>query len=307
MDYALDYSAGRPRGAVVRAAGYVGALRYIGFNPADRPKCITTAEYTDLTANGVGVGLVYENVAGDALNGRAAGVVAAQRALHWAEVIGFPRNRPIYFACDTDVVTAAQFDAVLEYLRGAGSVLGGPARVGVYGEYDVMQRSADAGVAQWFWQTKAWSGGRVSGHAHLLQLVGAVRVDGIDCDRNEVHRPDWGQTGVQPEQEDNMPTADELWNTSRPFPPQITDIPHAEPAYGMDDWVIGTSIRASYAARDAAATLKAITAARAEIAALVALVKTPGGVTAEQMHQIALDAAREAVDGVTVTVHAEEN
>lgn len=307
MPYALDYSAGRPRGAAVRAAGYPGVLRYVGFDPALRPKCITTAEYTDLTAHGVGVGLVYENAAGDALAGRAAGVIAAQRARHWADLIGFPTDRPIYFACDTDVVTPPQFAAVLEYLRGAGSVLGGPALVGVYGEADVMERAAAAGVAGWFWQTKAWSHGIVSSHAHLLQLVGAVRVDGIDCDRNEIHRPDWGQTG-QPgpdHPEDDMPTADELWNTRRPWPPDVKDVPHVANAYDMADWTIGGNIAASRAADAAADTKAAVVKLAAQVAALTALVGQPGGLTAEQAHQIALDAAEQAVDGITITVHSE--
>lgn len=194
--YALDYSAGRPSGAAVRAAGYSGVLRYVGFDPAARPKCITRAEYESLIGAGVGVGLVYENVAGDALNGQPAGVAAGQRARHWADVIGFPRDRPLYFACDTDVVTAAQFAAVLDYLRGAATALGGVGLVGVYGENDVIERAAAAGVARWFWQTKAWSHGVVSPRAHLLQLVGTVFVAGVGCDRNEIHQSDWGQAGA---------------------------------------------------------------------------------------------------------------
>jgi len=301
--YALDYSAGRPRGATVRAAGYSGVLRYIGFDPVTRPKCITRAEYTDLIRHGVGVALVYENVAGDALSGRAAGVTAAQRARHWADVIGFPQDRPIYLACDTDVVSQAQFGAVLEYLRGAGSVLGGPARVGIYGEYDVMQRAAAAGVAKWFWQTKAWSRGKVSAHAHLLQLIGTVRVDGIDCDRNEIHRPDWGQTG-QPglnDPEDDMPSADELWNTRRPWPPHVKDVPHVATAYDMADWVVGSNIAASRALHLLHTQQTQLATLTAQVAALAALIKHPAGLDTDAARAIALDAARQAVDGITVT------
>lgn len=193
MDYALDYSAGHPAAATVLADGYVGVVRYIGFDPAQRPKCITAAEYADMDRGGVGVALVYENQAGDALGGRSAGHTAAGRARQWADRIGFPAGRPIYFACDTDVVTEAQFAAVLDYLRGAADVLGGPALVGVYGEYDVIERAAGAGVAAWFWQTMAWSGGRVSSRIHLRQIVGSVDVGGIVCDVNEIRQPDWGQ------------------------------------------------------------------------------------------------------------------
>lgn len=55
--------------------------------------------------------------------------------------------------------------------------------------------------------------------------------------------------------------------------------------------------------------LAALTTITAQLAALTAVVGGPptgsGGWTPEQAHQIALEAAREAVDGITVTVHGE--
>lgn len=207
MQYALDYSAGHPAAATVIADGYPGIIRYVGFDPALRPKCIGAAEYADMNRAGVGVALVYEDQAGDALAGRAAGRTAATRARQWADRIGFPAGRPLYLACDTDVVTEAQFVAVLDYLRGAGDVLG-PGLVGVYGEYDVVERAAQAGVAHWFWQTMAWSGGRVSPRNHLRQLVGTTYVGGVACDRNEIRQADWGQHNATTTREDDMAQAD---------------------------------------------------------------------------------------------------
>lgn len=195
MPYALDYSAGRPAAGQVLAAGYAGVIRYIGF-PTNR-KCITAAEYADMTGAGVGVSLVYEQTAGDALLGREAGRTAGRRALAHATDIGYPTaTRPIYYACDTDVVTDAQFAAVLDYLRGAADIHGSPALVGVYGEYDVVERAAQAGVCAWYWQTRAWSGGRLNGRAHLRQEIGTYTVGGVACDRNTILASDWGQTGM---------------------------------------------------------------------------------------------------------------
>jgi hypothetical protein len=194
MPYALDYSAGRPTAPQVKAAGYVGVVRYVGF--PGRTKCITLAEMLDMTAGGVGVALVYEMTAGDALNGRAAGQSAARAAIAHAAALGFPTSRPVYYACDTDVVTPAQFAAVLDYIRGAADIHGSPSRVGVYGEYDVIEKAAAAGVCAWFWQTRAWSGGLLSGRAHLRQEIGQVVVGGIACDRNTILASDWGQTGT---------------------------------------------------------------------------------------------------------------
>lgn len=220
MPYALDYSAGRPTAAQVLAAGYVGVIRYIGF-PA-RAKCITRAEYADMTNNGVPVALVYENQAGDMLGGNPAGRAAANLARAHATDIGFPAGEPIYYACDTDIIfgaarwaalaaagalglvehlrsiplTVSQMAAVLDYLRGAVSVEGSVALVGVYGEYDVMEQAAAAGVARYFWQTRAWSGGRTSTRAQVRQEIGTYTVGGIACDRNTILAPDWGQTGT---------------------------------------------------------------------------------------------------------------
>jgi hypothetical protein len=206
--YALDYSGGRPGAAAVLAAGYVGVIRYVGFDPSTRPKCITKAEYQDLTANGVGVALVYEDQAGDMLGGAAAGAAAAGRAAAWANSTGFPLGRPIFFACDTDIVGQAQMDAVRDYLTACGKILG-PARVGVYGEYDVLEMAAATGAAAWFWQTRAWSGGRVNARAHIRQEIGTYTVGGIACDRNTILAADWGQTGAGALQEEDMPLTDD--------------------------------------------------------------------------------------------------
>lgn len=118
-------------------------------------------------------------------------------------MFGWPRDRPIYFAVDQDITTESQMRTVVEYLRGAGDVLGAD-RVGVYGETDVIDRAHRDGVARWFWQTRAWSRGRVSPHAHLVQQTDTVRVDGVECDVNTTDRPDIGQH-PRPQENDLQP------------------------------------------------------------------------------------------------------
>jgi Domain of unknown function (DUF1906) len=186
----LDYSAGFPGALNIVRAGYVGAVRYIGF--ADRRKCTTRSEFEDFSRNGLGMALVYEDNTNDWRGGELHGVAAGQRGRDHANAIGFPADRPIYMAVDQDVVTAAEFNLMLNYLRGAAKTLGGTYVTGVYGEADVIDRARDAGVAAWFWQTAAWSNKRRTA-AHLLQLIGTVNVGGIGCDINDVLQPDWGQ------------------------------------------------------------------------------------------------------------------
>jgi len=39
-------------------------------------------------------------------------------------------------------------------------------------------------TCDWGWQTYAWSGGKVSGKAHIYQYHNGVPFDGADCDLN---------------------------------------------------------------------------------------------------------------------------
>lgn len=194
MAQVLDYSSRPPSGAAVRSAGYLGVVRYAG--TPGRAKNITRAEFEDMDMSGVGVALVYENQAGDALNGFGAGQASARAILADATNIGFPSSRPLYFACDRDIVTEQQFTAVMSYLDGAASVLGAQ-RVGVYGEHDVVKRALEGGHARYGWQTVAWSGGKHYEGAHLYQLAGYVYPGGVQCDASNVLRPDWGQHNTQ--------------------------------------------------------------------------------------------------------------
>lgn len=201
MAKVLDYSAGFPGAAAIKRAGYVGAVRYIGY--PGRTKCATKAELADFTRNGLGMALVHENTAGDWRRGFGGGREDAARARAHANDIGFPAGRPIYMAVDQDVVTAAEFAQMLDYLRGAGAVLGA-GLVGVYGEFDVMARAQAAGVARWFWQTRAWSGTppRLFAGRHLYQHVGTEFVGGVACDENDVLSADWGQHTVTAQEDD---------------------------------------------------------------------------------------------------------
>lgn len=189
MPDVLDYSSGYPSPAAIRAAGYVGVVRYIG--TPGRSKNLTRAEAVALRAAGIPAAFVYEDTAGWMLGGHQAGVNAAVAARADLANLGQP-YRCIHFADDQDTVTAAQFAAVNACLDGAASVIGLPA-TGVYGEADVIDAALGGGHAAWGWQTRAWSGGRVSSRAHLLQQIGYVNPGGIQCDRSTVLKSDWGQ------------------------------------------------------------------------------------------------------------------
>lgn len=277
MAQALDYSAGFPGAQAIKDAGYIGAIRYIGF--PDRRKCTTADEVQDFRAHGGAMALVYEDTLTTWRGGHSAGVTAARQARDHTRSIGIPDSVPIYMAIDQDVVTAQEFAVMLDYLRGAGSVLGGPGLTGVYGEADVIDRARDAGVARWFWQTAAWSRGRKT-TAHIYQHVGTVYVGEIACDVNDVMADNWGQYGG----EDDDMKADEF----------VVD-PHTGTQVGKFNDVTFETNRAAWMAVDTANQLKtqlaavqgALAAGDAAILAAVSTINADGPVTDEQVAVLA--------------------
>jgi hypothetical protein len=290
MPTALDYSQGRPSGAAVHAAGHAGVVRYIG--TPGRTKNLTRAEYQDMDRNGIGVAVVYENHAGDAGGGWGAGVTAAQLARADADVVGFPRSRPIYFAVDSDQVTSANFAAVSSYLDGAASVLGSD-HVGVYGEFDVIEKNVGS-HARFGWQTAAWSGGRRSGKAALFQRIGTAIVGGIACDINDILATDWGQHNAQ---ENDMPLTDAdaqlvarhiwydpIWSGANPD--------------GKTRWQLNAS-----QVLDALNRANQAEAAKVDaLIATVAKLSTDPGLSVDTVRQIVTDAVRQNIQ-ITGEVH----
>lgn len=190
MSLVLDYSAGFPGAQRIKDAGYQGAVRYIGF--PGRTKCTTKSEFEDFKRVGIFMALVFEDSATAWRRGFSGGQTDARTAVADADRIGWPSDRPIYFAVDQQVLTNAELNTAREYVRGAASVLGF-SRTGVYGQYSVIEACRD--TCQYFWQCRAWSGTppKLSAIRDLYQHVGTVTVGGIACDTNEVLSSDWGQ------------------------------------------------------------------------------------------------------------------
>ena len=153
----VDFSWARPGGAAIKAAGFDGVLRYVPL-PGDGGKGLTSGEIADYRENGLAIGLVFESAAQRPLDGHGAGVEDAQQCERAVGDLGFPATLPIYFAVDWDA-QEDQLDDIDDYLRGAASVLG-PARIGVYGSFRVVEHCREAGTAAWYWQSLAWSGGK---------------------------------------------------------------------------------------------------------------------------------------------------
>ncbi|SIS08591.1 glycoside hydrolase domain-containing protein [Williamsia sterculiae] len=196
MPRGLDYAGGRPSGAAIRAAGYDFVCRYLTDGGTSLPgKQLLPDEVNDLVANAVGIVANFETYADRMLEGRQAGIDDATFALARLRQLPHTPSAPVvYYSADFDT-TPEQQNAVNDYLRGAASVHGSVATVGVYGGFWTVSRALDAGVATYAWQTQAWSGTNVDPRIALLQRndVGYVSVDGVQCDVDETRRDDYGK------------------------------------------------------------------------------------------------------------------
>ena len=183
-----DYAWTVPPPQAIRAAGYVGVLRYLSHDPG---KDLTPAELAALHAAGLSVGIVWETTADRALSGLDGGRADGAEANTRADALGWPAGRPVFLAVDFGA-TPDQLPAVLDYLRGAHC--GRP--VGVYGSAAVVDAAAGSGLAGFCWQTEAWSGTTVSPHANVYQRVTpTLTIPGVPAgswDEDVALTADWG-------------------------------------------------------------------------------------------------------------------
>lgn len=185
----VDYSAGVPSPAALKAAGFSFVLRYVSTRGAR--KNVTASEVMALRGAGIDIGVVFETTAARALAGQGAGQADAVSARQQVVEVGGPPDGVIYFAVDFDA-TEAQQPLLNAYLRGAASVLGRD-RTGVYGGYYVVKRALDAEVCAYAWQTAAWSGGQWDPRACLQQYAFGRLIDGIAVDFNRAMADGFGQ------------------------------------------------------------------------------------------------------------------
>lgn len=200
---AIDYSGGVPAAAAVKAAGYLGAFRYLPKNGHSGVRVLTAAELADYTAHGLGVAAIYEAPSGSrAGQGKAAGIADAQWAQAQMHSLGLVRG--VYYTVDYD----ANPEAVLPYFEGIAAT-NGTAKSWAYASARVLTRLYSEGlIARPLWQPRAWSAGVMATEISAYQQIGYVNVGGVQCDYSEIYTPDWGQH-TYTESDDDM-TPDEV-------------------------------------------------------------------------------------------------
>lgn len=191
----VDYAFSRPDITCLRNNGYSFACRYVwsGQVPPSA-KLLQKAEADRLKAAGFRIVSNFESWANRCLDGYAAGQADARVAVANTVAAGGPSSAVVYFSVDFDASGTQLTGAVAQYFRGACSILG-VARVGVYGGYRSVKSIVDQGLAEWIWQTYAWSGGVWDHRANIRQVRNGVNLCGGDLDLNEAHSAQIGAWG----------------------------------------------------------------------------------------------------------------
>lgn len=197
----LDYAAGVIPAAEIRAAGALGAIRYVSDR---RPggnwmlgKPIQLAEAQDLHSNGLKIVSNYQygkQDTADWLGGEAAGLQHAKRGWELHTAAGGPADAPIYVSVDDDPSLEQYRQQVAPYLRAWESVIGHQ-RTGVYGNSKTIDWALQDGIGSYFWQHN-W--GSPQGFTHPAASLHQVEIDqrqvgGVGVDINNICRPQFGQ------------------------------------------------------------------------------------------------------------------
>jgi len=167
-------------------------VRYLA--PASSWKYFSKEEVENLKKAGFMIGSVFQEGKDGPKYGYSAGKTAAQKAKERALALGQPKKSAIFFAVDYDA-PKSDFDAFEQFLKGVKEVFGDDYFAGIYGKYDVIEEMAKRGACKYFWQTLAWSKGKLSKYADLYQYKIDTIVNGINVDLNECFNPQifWGQ------------------------------------------------------------------------------------------------------------------
>lgn len=146
-------------------------------------------------------------------SGHAGGAQDAQFALDDLAALGVTGWQCVYFCADTDT-NASTYDDVDAYLQGVATKIP-VAKIGLYGEADLVDYIRARNRASWFFQPCAWSNHRIADGVHIYQGNSQTKqpwqavIGGITCDIDEALQPNYGQWPTpaappSPNQEDDF-------------------------------------------------------------------------------------------------------
>ncbi|MGP5113949.1 DUF1906 domain-containing protein [Corynebacterium casei] len=199
----VDYSAGVPSASAMKAAGHLGAVRYVSQKRPDAQwmagKPVTLKETQAMSAQGLATASVYQfgrAETADWKQGAAGAAVHAPQAIAIHRAAGGPTERPIYVAID-DNPSRQQYDTLIKpYLLALQTALRAAGySTGVYGNYNVIDWAIKDGIGSFYWMHDWGSGGRIHPRTTIHQLPQSKQrtIDGVVVDINNVYAQDWGQ------------------------------------------------------------------------------------------------------------------
>ncbi|MGV3464512.1 MAG: glycoside hydrolase domain-containing protein [Heyndrickxia sp.] len=166
----------------LKAAGFDYVARYL---PTTDWKALTTAEVKSIQDAGLKLISIFEkNSTKVSYFSEAQGIADAKDAYNYAKSLGQPKGSAIYFTVDYDAQTN-DMAVIKQYIAGLNRTLV-DYEVGIYGSYAVMV--AIKGLVKYYWQTYAWSSGKVADFIHMYQNKNDTRVSGIGIDFNEIKK-----------------------------------------------------------------------------------------------------------------------
>lgn len=183
-----DHSWARPAPVFIKGSGYLGLMRYGGYDHGPGGRDLSLAEMQSYHAEGLKVGVVFQGGKDTVRQGEAKGREFARMANDRLSALGVPRD---VWVCSTAVdYQAPRHDLlgpIADFHRGFNDECGWE---GIpYGNDQALDvLCGEMHLSPCGWQTRAWSGGRVSRFACMMQEVGYVLAN--TSDHNSIYQLD---------------------------------------------------------------------------------------------------------------------
>ncbi|MDD9149027.1 DUF1906 domain-containing protein [Sporolactobacillus sp. CQH2019] len=167
----------------LKQAGIGAVGRYLG--DAGSWKSMGPSEAESILKAGLSIFSIWETAPTErAYFSARQGMRDAEAACRYARSIGQPQGTPIYFTVDYNAGTG-DLEAIMAYFRAVKDAEKGYS-AGVYGSFRVVEALGRTGLADFFFQTYAWSDGNLSAYAHLYQFQNDRPVAGIRVDFDKI-------------------------------------------------------------------------------------------------------------------------